>query len=53
MSILNLKEALDSDQLPDSSADCDYCRYREVVGKKLREHVSADEDAAAAGTLGI
>lgn len=30
-----IKMCLDSDALPDASADCDYCRYREAVAKKL------------------
>jgi hypothetical protein len=30
-----IKECLDSDALPDATSDCDYCRYRETVGKKI------------------
>lgn len=40
----DIKKCLDSEELPAASDDCDYCRYREIVGKKLlskygkREH---------------
>lgn len=33
--LLSIKQCLDSEDLPAASEDCDYCRYREVVGKKL------------------
>lgn len=31
----DIKKCLDSEELPSASEDCDYCRYRETVGKKL------------------
>lgn len=31
----DIKVCLESEDLPDADPDCDYCRYREVVGKKL------------------
>lgn len=34
--LLRLKECLDSDELPRGSASCDYCTYREAVGKVLK-----------------
>jgi hypothetical protein len=30
-----IKQTLDSVDLPEPAPDCDYCRYREAVGKKL------------------
>ncbi len=33
--LLEIKAALDSGKLPAASPDCDYCRYREAVGKAL------------------
>ncbi len=33
--IAQIKETLDSTALPDPSPECDYCRYREAVGKKM------------------
>jgi len=31
----DIKKCLDSDELPKPSDECDYCKYRETVGKKL------------------
>ena len=31
-----IKECLDSEAIPNSTADCDYCRYRESAGQALR-----------------
>lgn len=36
--LLDLKACLDSDELPLGSPDCDYCRYREAVGKSLLKY---------------
>lgn len=33
--LLNIKECLESPNLPAAGADCDYCRYREAAGKAL------------------
>ncbi|MFA6278960.1 MAG: PD-(D/E)XK nuclease family protein [Candidatus Paceibacterota bacterium] len=33
--ILEIKKCLDSDAIPDAHPDCDYCRYRDIAGKKL------------------
>jgi len=33
--IQDIKVCLDSDELPEAADDCDYCVYREMVGKKL------------------
>jgi len=32
-----IKACLDSEELPPASNACDYCRYREAAGKKLRD----------------
>lgn len=31
----DIKRCLDSEALPEPAEDCDYCRYREAVGKKM------------------
>lgn len=33
--LLDIKACLDGDTLPPASAECDYCTYREMVGRKL------------------
>jgi hypothetical protein len=33
--LMDLKKCADSDDLPPAGEDCDYCRYRESVGKAL------------------
>ena len=33
--IESIKKCLDSEDLPKDSENCDYCKYREMVGKKL------------------
>jgi RecB family exonuclease len=30
-----IKQTLESNDLPEPAGDCDYCRYREAVGKKM------------------
>jgi len=34
-SLTSIKKCLDSDALPETDPECDYCQYRETVGKKL------------------
>ena len=54
--ILNIKTCLDSGALPAPAPDCDYCRYRETVGKKLMAYASkktAPKSDAKTSTLGI
>ncbi|MFA7310058.1 MAG: PD-(D/E)XK nuclease family protein [Candidatus Paceibacterota bacterium] len=53
--LLNIKKCLVSDALPDAAADCDYCRYRETVGKKLLVYAKKKKEASGtdAPTLGI
>src|SRR5258708_22685816 len=41
--ILDIKKTLDSEQLPEAAKDCDYCRYREMVGKKLMSYAKPIE----------
>ncbi|MDE1925150.1 MAG: PD-(D/E)XK nuclease family protein [Patescibacteria group bacterium] len=36
--LTELKRCLDNDNLPDASADCDYCRYREAVDKVTEKY---------------
>lgn len=33
--LMELKTCLDSAEIPDAGAECDYCRYREATGKAL------------------
>lgn len=50
--LLEIKETLDSEKIPDMGINCDYCRYREAAGKVLRAQyekttkktISADEE---------
>ncbi len=46
-----IKKTLDDDVLPDAHLDCDYCRYREAVGKKL--HTLSKLTKKVTGTLGL
>lgn len=47
-----IKLCLDNDELPSAAPDCDYCRYREVVGKKLLAF-APKKSAKVQGTLDI
>lgn len=47
--IQNIKTCLDSSQLPDVGADCDYCKYREAAGTKLRKLVESNREAHTKG----
>ena len=51
--ILNIKKCLDSPALPDSSENCDYCVYRETIGKKLLSFAKKSGKKDWDGTLGI
>ena len=56
--IVDIKKCLDSDELPDADPTCDYCRYREAVGKKMpafagKAKKSGVEKSASTSTLGI
>lgn len=51
--LLKIKETLDSDALPKNAADCDYCTYREWVGKKLQPYMPKKGKDAGQGTLGL
>lgn len=50
--IKSIKVCLDSEELPEAADDCDYCRYREAVGKKLHVYAKRKTPPATA-TLGI
>ena len=56
----DIKSCLDSDQLPGADEECDYCKYREFVGKKLLGFAKKSSGGlpssgkkAENGTLGI
>jgi CRISPR/Cas system-associated exonuclease Cas4 (RecB family) len=34
--LVKIHECLESDEIPPAAPECDYCRYREAAGKKLR-----------------
>ena len=62
--ITAIHECLESDELPKNAPDCDYCTYREMVGRKLQafagkaleEKISKKTSSsghAKMGTLGI
>ena len=51
--IINIKKCLDSDALPQSSPDCDFCAYREAVGKKLQKYTAPITSNRTQATLGI
>jgi hypothetical protein len=57
--LIELKKTLDSDELPAADQECDYCRYRETVGKKLMAFAGKMkpkkliEKPSTSGTLGI
>ncbi len=46
----DIKKTLESDEMPPPDADCDYCKYREYVGKKMQywaKKVAAEKSAHA------
>jgi CRISPR/Cas system-associated exonuclease Cas4 (RecB family) len=49
--LLDIKQCLDSDAIPEPDSECDYCRYRETAGKKLLAQVKNPKKGNA--TLGI
>jgi hypothetical protein len=48
--LADIKQCLDGAELPAPAPDCDYCTYRETVGKKLLAYA---KKKPASGTLGI
>ena len=51
--LLDIKKALDSDLLPAAASDCDYCTYRETVGKKLMAFAGKAKKDGGQKSLGI
>ena len=59
--LIDVKQCLESDALPSADEACDYCKYREVVGKKLMAFMkkssgsgsSSDGKKSGNATLGI
>ena len=37
--LLAIKDCLDSDDIPASSKECDYCRYRNAAGTNMQDHM--------------
>lgn len=50
--LVAIKKCLESEELPKSSPECDFCAYREMVGKKLQRKYGK-LPATEQGTLGI
>lgn len=50
--LFEIKKALTSDALPESGEECDYCRYREAVGKTLRTKYAPDASVKVHGAHG-
>ncbi len=48
-----IKKCLDSEELPKNSDDCDYCTYREMVGKKLQSRYGGKKQTGEQATLGL
>jgi len=55
--LLDIKRTLDSELLPAPAPDCDYCLYREYVGRKLMAFAGKTKKSSGpsgqSGTLGI
>ncbi len=51
--ILDIKKCLDSDELPAADPECDYCRYREAVGKKMLAFAGKAKKAADQKSLDL
>ena len=51
--LADIKHTLDSDELPAAAADCDFCKYRETVGKKLISIGKAHSKKMTTRTLGL
>jgi hypothetical protein len=50
----SIKKCLESEELPKATLDCDFCTYREMVGKKLQaKYGKRDTAVGGQGTLGI
>lgn len=51
-----IKGCLESENLPEPTPTCDYCRYRETVGKKMltfAKKKTKTQSSSTSGTLGI
>lgn len=52
--LLDIKQCLEGDNLPNNSLECDYCTYREMVGKKLQtRYGKKGNDSKSQGTLSL
>jgi len=51
--LLAIKKTLDSEALPTAAEGCDYCLYRETVGKKLMAFVGKSKKAGEQKSLGL
>ena len=38
--LLDIKKTLDSNDIPEPGAECDYCKYREATGLQIRKHLA-------------
>ena len=51
--LLAIKKCLEAEELPKNSPDCDFCTYREMVGRKLMDRYSKNVEKSTQGSLGI
>ena len=51
--IIDIKKCLDSDELPAADDACDYCKYREVVGKKMLAFAGKAKKNGGQKSMGI
>ncbi len=52
--LIAIKACLESEELPKQSPDCDFCLYREMVGKKLQARYGKRKmEEGPQGTLGL
>lgn len=45
----DIKACLTRSDIPEASTDCDYCRYRDMAGKKFKAHVEKRKSAPTNG----
>ncbi|HUO55991.1 MAG TPA: PD-(D/E)XK nuclease family protein [Candidatus Paceibacterota bacterium] len=51
--LYQIKDCLESNEIPLAGADCDYCAYREAAGRALQAHAQKTRKSLETGTLGI
>lgn len=49
--ILEIKQCLNDDQIPESNSECDYCNYIESLGDAIKQNADKNSSADPAGLL--